>query len=66
MNPKFNREKIAEIMFDYFKIPSIYLALPAVLSLYASGKTTGIVLDSGDSVTYSVPILDGKFNLKIY
>jgi len=66
MNPKFNREKIAEIMFDYFKIPSIYLALPAVLSLYASGKTTGIVLDSGDSVTYSVPIFDGKFNLKIY
>ena len=48
-----------QIMFEYFNVPAAYLAVQAALSLYASGRTTGIVLDSGDGVTHAVPIYDG-------
>ena len=59
LNPKANREKIAQIMFETFNIPALRVKLSSVLSLFASGRTTGIVLDSGDGVTNIVPILDG-------
>ncbi|MGB1017044.1 MAG: actin, cytoplasmic 2, partial [Nannocystaceae bacterium] len=44
LNPKANREKMTELMFDRFNTPAMYVAIQAVLSLYASGRTTGIVL----------------------
>lgn len=46
-------------MFETFTVPSFYLAIQAVLSLYSSGKTTGLVLDAGDGVTHTVPIYEG-------
>ena len=46
-------------MFETFNVPSTYIANQAVLSLYASGRTTGLVLDSGEGVTHAVPVYEG-------
>lgn len=59
LNPKDNREKMISIFFDEFKVPGFYVATQAVLALYASGRTTGLVCDSGDGVTHIVVVYDG-------
>lgn len=50
---------MTKIMFENFDVPKYYVGIQAVLSLYSSGKTTGLVLDAGDGVTHTVPIFEG-------
>merc|ERR1711904_449592 len=59
MNPKENRERMTQIMFETFNVRRFYVAIQAVLSLYASGRTTGVVVDCGDGVSHTVPIYEG-------
>ena len=59
LNPISNREKSAEIFFEAFNIPAIFFAPQAILSIYASGRTTGLVLDSGEGVTHAIPVYEG-------
>merc|ERR1712179_683473 len=58
-NPKTNREKMITIMFETFDVQNTYVAIQAVMSLYSAGRTTGLVVDSGDGVTHTVPVYEG-------
>lgn len=59
LNARRNRDKIAEVFFESIRAPALYVCPPAVLSLYASGRTTGVVLDVGEGVTHAVPVYEG-------
>ncbi|KAJ1856640.1 centractin- actin- protein of the dynactin complex [Coemansia sp. RSA 1822] len=59
LNPSANREQAAQIFFETFNVPAFYTSIQAVLSLYASGRTTGVVLDAGDGVSHAVPVFEG-------
>jgi actin-related protein 3 len=69
LNTPENREYTAEIMFETFSVPGLYIAVQAVLALCASlltkqeaGKdasVTGTVIDSGDGVTHIIPVVEG-------
>ncbi|XP_008062976.1 actin-related protein T1-like [Carlito syrichta] len=58
-NPTETREKLAEIMFENFNVPAFYLSNHAVAALYASACVTGLVVDSGDGLTCTVPVFEG-------
>ena len=67
LNPPENREFTAEVMFETFNVPGLYIAVQAVLALCASWTSkkvtertlTGTVIDSGDGVTHVIPVADG-------
>ncbi|CAG7835610.1 unnamed protein product [Allacma fusca] len=59
MNSKPNRERMTQIMFETFKTPAMFIAIQAVMALFGSGRTTGLVVDSGDGVTNTFPVYEG-------
>eukprot|EP00761_Pharyngomonas_kirbyi_P003088 gb/GECH01003092.1/.p1 GENE.gb/GECH01003092.1/~~gb/GECH01003092.1/.p1 ORF type:complete len:378 (+),score=82.75 gb/GECH01003092.1/:1-1134(+) len=60
LNPRRNRETMAGIMLEEFDAAGIWIGVQAVLSLYATGRTSGIVLDIGDGVSHTVPVYEGR------
>lgn len=58
-NIRSKRERITELMFEKYNIPAFFLSRNAVLSAFANGRSTGIVVDSGASQTSAVPVHDG-------
>ena len=59
MNPKSNREKTTEIMFERFNTPAFFLVKEVVMSLFNTKQISGVVLQSGDGFTFAVPIYEG-------
>eukprot|EP01090_Pellita_catalonica_P002871 TRINITY_DN1248_c0_g1_i1.p1 TRINITY_DN1248_c0_g1~~TRINITY_DN1248_c0_g1_i1.p1 ORF type:complete len:374 (+),score=77.31 TRINITY_DN1248_c0_g1_i1:66-1187(+) len=60
LNPNSYREMLAQIMFETFNVPALSVVIQPLLALYASGRTTGVVVESGEAVTRVVPIYDGQ------
>ncbi|XP_044009681.1 actin-related protein 2 isoform X2 [Aphidius gifuensis] len=58
MNPTTNREKMIEVMFEKYQFAGVYIAVQAVLTLYAQGLISGVVVDSGDGVTHICPVYE--------
>lgn len=59
ISPRTNREKVAEILFERFHVPAMQTVHQALLTLYAYGRTTGLVVGSGHGTSYVAPILTG-------
>lgn len=59
LNPTEARDRMVEVMFEKFGVPALYVNVQSVLSLYATGHTTGCVMDSGYGVSHTVPVYEG-------
>jgi actin-related protein 2 len=59
MNPKENKRKMLEVMFEKYGFGFAQLETQAILTLYGQGRMTGLVLDSGDGVTHIVSVYQG-------
>ena len=58
-NVRPKREKLTELMFEKYNIPAFFLCKNAVLTAFANGRSTGLVIDSGATQTSAVPVHDG-------
>uniref|UniRef100_UPI00398E6383 actin, acrosomal process isoform-like isoform X2 n=1 Tax=Pristiophorus japonicus TaxID=55135 RepID=UPI00398E6383 len=59
LSPTANREKSAELLFENFGVPAMYVAHQSLLSLYSTGRTNGLIIESGLGVSYTAPIYNG-------
>merc|ERR1719262_1674489 len=50
---------MVQIMFETFNVPAVYMELTPVLELYASGRTTGVVISIGDDSTHAIAVYEG-------
>ena len=66
LNPRKNREEMAEIMFEYFGFSALRVALQAILALFTEGLSSGVVVDCGDGVSHVIPIYEGITHIYVY
>ena len=50
---------MADIMFEYFKVKSLAIMNTAALSMYSTGRVSGLVAEVGEGISYTVPIFEG-------
>ena len=60
LNPKANREKLMQALFDNFPVPAVFVANTATLGLYATGTVSGVLLELGYDVAVSVAIFESE------
>ena len=58
-SPKENKQKLTELLFETFNVQNIHIANSSMLGLFAYGKTSGLIVDSGFNITSSVPLYEG-------
>merc|ERR1712147_614772 len=58
-NTKDNKKQLCDLMFEKIKVKSFSLMNTAVLSLFSTGTTTGLVTECGQGLTYAVPVFEG-------
>ena len=58
-NPKANRQQMAEYMFEQLKVKSLAIMNTAALSMYSTGKVSGLIAECGEGISYTVPIFEG-------
>lgn len=59
ITPNKQTEKMAEFFFETIQAPAIFVAPQPLLSMYSSGRGTGVVVDIGEGVTTFFPVYDG-------
>ncbi|XP_006025069.3 actin-like [Alligator sinensis] len=59
LSPTTNREKMAELLFENFEVPAMFVAHQSLLSVYSYGRTKGLVIGSGYGTSYTAPVHDG-------
>eukprot|EP00906_Rhabdomonas_costata_P035789 RCo050271 len=59
LTPRESRDRMCQIFFEKLRVPALYVSVAPVLALYSSGRTTGIVVEAGQSTCHTVPIFEG-------
>ncbi|CAM9247966.1 unnamed protein product [Ascophyllum nodosum] len=59
LNAREQRQEIAAMMFETFKVPALSVCNSSVLALFASGRTRGLALEVGGGVSHVVPVFEG-------
>jgi len=58
-NHKEKRCRMAEIMFEHFKVKSLAVMNTAALSMYSTGRVSGLIVECGEGISYTVPVFEG-------
>jgi actin, other eukaryote len=59
LNPRRNREKMAELALEHFQAPKFQISMQSLNAIYAEGLLSGLVLESGEGISTCVPVAEG-------